>query len=228
MNYLDFYKEAIKSVARALGNLNDHVVFVGGAITWLYINDPAAENMRPTKDVDIVSNIFHYGDLEQFRRSLIEKGFRQSIEDHTTCRFHIGTLKVDVMSTQTIGWAPANPWFEAGFAHRELVHIDDFRIYILPFSYYLATKYSAFLGRGRVDPRTSHDFEDFIYILDNRTDFENLVQQSPSDVKDYLIKSFREIADDDRMKEAVFVHLSFDNQKERYNLLMNRLMSLIK
>lgn len=44
---------ATKKVATALGELNEQVVYVGGAVVSLYIDDPAAEDVRPTKDVDI-------------------------------------------------------------------------------------------------------------------------------------------------------------------------------
>lgn len=43
----------IRKIAKALGELNDRVVYVGGAVVSLYINDPAAEDIRPTKDIDI-------------------------------------------------------------------------------------------------------------------------------------------------------------------------------
>jgi hypothetical protein len=43
----------IKTIATALGELNEKVIYVGGAVVSLYINDPAADDVRPTKDVDI-------------------------------------------------------------------------------------------------------------------------------------------------------------------------------
>ena len=45
---------AIKKIASTLGDLNDKCVYVGGAITVLYADNPAAPEMRPTKDIDIV------------------------------------------------------------------------------------------------------------------------------------------------------------------------------
>jgi hypothetical protein len=45
--------QAIKTIAHALGELNSQVVFVGGAVVSLYIDDPSADDVRPTKDVDI-------------------------------------------------------------------------------------------------------------------------------------------------------------------------------
>jgi len=52
-NNSTFNIEAIGMVATALKELNEQVVFVGGAVVRMYINDPAADDVRPTKDVDI-------------------------------------------------------------------------------------------------------------------------------------------------------------------------------
>ncbi len=39
-------REVIKKVALALGELNNDVVYVGGATVGLYINNPAADDVR--------------------------------------------------------------------------------------------------------------------------------------------------------------------------------------
>ena len=91
------------------------MVFVGGAMVSLYIDDPAAEDIRPTKDIDLTFQISTVGKLERLRQSLIEKGFIQTHEDDIICRFRYEELLVDVMSTKSIGWAPSNKWFMPGF-----------------------------------------------------------------------------------------------------------------
>ena len=70
----------IKKVAQALGELNERVVFVGGAVVSLYINDSAADDVRPTKDVDISLEILTVGELENLRLDLLKKGFRQTAD----------------------------------------------------------------------------------------------------------------------------------------------------
>lgn len=60
--------EAIKQVAESLGELKDSVVFVGGAVIGLYVDDPAAEDIRPTKDVDITAEITSIVKLEDLRQ----------------------------------------------------------------------------------------------------------------------------------------------------------------
>ena len=54
-------REATIKVAKALGDLNSEVVFVGGAMISLYIDDPAAEDIRPTKDIDLTFQITTLG-----------------------------------------------------------------------------------------------------------------------------------------------------------------------
>ncbi len=84
----------IKKVASALGELNERVIFVGGAVVSLYSNDPAADDVRPTKDVDISLEIFSVGDLEKLRLDLIGKGFRQRMNDKVICRFFYDDVTV--------------------------------------------------------------------------------------------------------------------------------------
>jgi len=62
--------DIIIRVANALGKLNERVVFVGGATMGLYINDPAADDLRPTNDIDISLSVATIIELEQLREAL--------------------------------------------------------------------------------------------------------------------------------------------------------------
>ena len=63
-------RTATIKITNALGELNNEVVFVGAAMVSLYIDDPAAEDIRPTKDIDLTFQITTVGKLEQLRASL--------------------------------------------------------------------------------------------------------------------------------------------------------------
>ena len=117
----EFNREVIRKISLALGEMNKQVIFVGGATIGLYINDPAAEDVRATDDVDITVEIASLGELESVRETLVRKGFTQSPDDDVICRFRYDNIKVDVMSTTEVGWAPANPWFSQGFSQRESI-----------------------------------------------------------------------------------------------------------
>jgi predicted nucleotidyltransferase len=215
-------------IATALGELNERVVYVGGAVVSLYINDPAAEDVRPTKDIDISLKIASIGELEEIRESLTLKGFKQSPRDDVICRFRYEDIKVDVMSTKAVGWAPANPWFGPGFKHLDKIEIEDKTIHILQLSYFLATKFSAFKNRGGNDARLSHDFEDITYILDNRIDLVEEIEKSPKDVKEYLKIEFKKILENQNMKEALLANLYFETQEERFNMIIDKLNKMIE
>lgn len=213
----------IKKVAFALSDLNNQVIYVGGATVGLYINDPAAEDVRPTKDVDISLSLATYAELEIMREELVKRGFKQRSEDTVICRFNYDDIQVDVMNTKAIGWAPANSWFEPGFALREMVAIEGQKIHVLPLAYFIATKFEAYHGRGNNEPRTSHDFEDIVYLLDNRIDLVEQLLQSPLDVKLFLKSEFRKILHDAKKQEAIYGNLYYETQHERYEMIVQKL-----
>jgi hypothetical protein len=71
-------REVIRKIAQALGEMNEQVIFVGGATIGLYINDPAADDVRQTKDKDNSFAVGSVVDLESIRDELNRKGFIQS------------------------------------------------------------------------------------------------------------------------------------------------------
>ena len=216
-------REATLRVANALGELNEEVVFVGGAVVSFYIDDPAADDVRPTKDIDIVLEIASLIELEEVRTKLTKKGFYQSSEDDVICRFRYKETKVDVMSTKEIGWAPANPWFEKGYNDLIQVNIGQTQINCLSLPYYLATKFAAYYGRGGNDPRTSHDFEDIVYLLNFNSNFVEQIKDSNYVVKQYLIKCFKDILSDSVKQEAIFGNLFYEDQEYRFSIIIDKL-----
>ncbi|MBK9792731.1 MAG: hypothetical protein IPP60_06420 [Sphingobacteriales bacterium] len=60
--------------------------------------------------------------------------------------------------------------------------MDGQFIRILPLSYFLASKFTAYNDRGNKEPRTSHDFEDITYLLDNRIHLAEEINNSPKDI----------------------------------------------
>jgi hypothetical protein len=143
------------------------------------------------------------------------------------CRFRYEDIKVDVMNTKAVGWAPANPWFAPGFARCETIDIEDQHVQILPLPYFLASKFTAFEGRGSQEPRTSHDLEDIIYVFDNRTDIVEQLTAAPEDVKPYLIAQFQNIVSNRQMQEAIFGNLYFETREVRYKRLMNGIRRIV-
>lgn len=176
----------VKKVATALGELNDEVAYVGGATVSVYSDDPIAEDVRPTKDVDIMLRIATFAELAALQDKLASKNIYPDPEAAINCRFKYEDVLIDVMSTKEVGWAPSDPWFEPGFKSLMNYKLDGavtIRVFTAP--YFLATKFSAFHDRGN-DPRTSTDFEDIVYVLDSRLNIVDEIRSAPSNVRDYL------------------------------------------
>ena len=214
--------EAIKIIAQTLGDLNDQVVYVGGAVASIYADDPGAPEIRPTKDVDVVIEVVSALELETFRQQLAERDIHFAKDAKVMCRFKYQNIYLDVMATKEIGWAPANTWFKSGFDNSEIHQLDDVKIKFMPVAYYLAANFIAFKDRGK-DPRTSHDFEDIVYVLDNRTTLIQDILESDNDVKMFLLAEFNTFLKEAFFQEAILAHLEPATQTQRYELLTEKL-----
>lgn len=216
----------VKKVATALGELNDEVAYVGGATVSVYADDPIAEDVRPTKDVDIMLRIATFAELAALQDKLASKNIYPDPEADINCRFKYEDVLIDVMSTKEVGWAPSDPWFEPGFKSLMKYKLDDaitIRVFTAP--YFLATKFSAFHDRGN-DPRTSTDFEDIVYVLDSRLNIVDEIRSSPSNVRDYLKEHLKAFLSDD-MSESLSCHLSPFQSEERLGLLRQKINSIL-
>lgn len=206
---------------------HEEVIYVGGAVVSFYINDPAADDVRPTKDIDISLSVASIGELENIREQLNEKGFYQSSEIDVICRFKFEDVLVDVMNTTAISWAPGNKWFKKGFDNRIQIKIVDQNIFIMPFTHFLASKFEAFLNRGGRDARMSHDFEDITYLLDNRMDWDVLINsETDEELKEYLTTNLIRIIEKPQLKEAVLGNLYYETAEERLNLICSKIEML--
>jgi predicted nucleotidyltransferase len=223
MSKMSLQLRIIEKVALALGELNKQVAFVGGSIISFYANDPAAEEPRPTQDIDITLQIATLGQLEALREELQIKGFSQHAEDNVICRFRLDDILVDVMSTQPVGWAPANRWFEPGFRHLNKELIGETEIQILSLPYFLASKFDAFHDRGSHDPRTSKDFEDIVYLLDNVIDLPDQIKYADASVKQFLKAEFDDMLKKATYKEAILANLPYMIQESRFQIVSGRI-----
>jgi hypothetical protein len=90
----------LRAVASALAELNEKVVFVGGATVSLYATDSAAAESRPTDDIDVVVEVATYGEFSsQIEERLRQLGFMNDHESTVICRYKIHGLIVDIMPT---------------------------------------------------------------------------------------------------------------------------------
>lgn len=197
----------IKAVANAINPLNKKIVFVGGAAVSLYA-DNISLNVRPTEDVDVIVEVLDYTEFSQFEDKLRQIGFQNDILSGIICRYTIEGITVDILPVKSNATMHANPWHEEGFNNAiEYKLMDANSIFILSPGYFLASKFSAFNDRGNNDGRTSKDFEDVVFILQNRKNIWNELNEADPKVKIYLQKQFQRLFQNPYLREWVECHL---------------------
>jgi len=203
----------IRAVNHALGELAAEAVYVGGSVVSLYSSRPASD-IRPTDDVDVLLELATYKDYTNIDLVLRQKGFENDIESGVICRYRINGIIVDVMpiNDQILGFT--NRWYEAGFAGRQKIEIEpELTIYLFQPVHFLASKIEAFDSRGGGDGRTSTDFEDIVYLLNNREQIWNEINTSSEDVKSYIRDQLRTWADSPYIEEWLSCHLDYNEQR---------------
>jgi predicted nucleotidyltransferase len=182
----------VRLVAERLGDLQERVVFLGGAATALLITDAAAPDVRATLDVDVIVEIGTGPDYYRLGESLRAIGFTEDAsEGAPLCRWLIDGIRVDIMPTDERILGFSNRWYLPALHHAARIEIDGgmtIRSDTAPF--FLATKLEAFFGRGRDDFMASHDLEDLIAVLDGRKEIVEEVGSAPEDVREFLARSF--------------------------------------
>lgn len=203
----------IKAVHFALEELAPDVVFVGGATVSLYATRPEIET-RPTDDVDIVIELLHYRDYAAIEEKLRSKGFVNDVESGVICRYVVRGITVDVMPTSKNILGFANKWYPEAYQNAVSVKLEEnlsVRIFSAP--YFLATKLEAFADRGGNDGRFSSDFEDIVYVLNNRLAIWEEMGNANESVKGYLKDEFRKLLGQRYIDEWVSVQLEYSEQR---------------
>lgn len=214
--------ERLQTIAEGMQDLNERLVYVGGALAGSYATDPAALDPRPTTDVDCVVNSANYAEHAAFEEQLRRQHFQNDTDSEppVICRWVYHGEQVDVMSYEEKSLSFGNRWYRPGFEHREQYQLPSGKmIYRLPAPYYIATKIDALLSRGGNDWRGAKDFEDIIYVLNYCTDFIARFSATETDVQQYLSEQFAQMLRRPNFNEEIECAISAD-EVERTDMLI--------
>lgn len=217
----------IKTVYNALEELASQVIFIGGAVVSLYADKPSSET-RPTDDVDILVELLDYKQYSAIEEKLRSKGFINDMESGIICRYKINGIIVDVMPTSEKILGFSNKWYlEASANSNEIKLEGNYVIRVFSPVYFVAVKLEAYKNRGGNDGRTSSDFEDIIFVLNNRNAIWDELKNSNPVLKKSLQKMFKKLLEESYLDEWISCHLDFHEQK-RIPFLIGGLMEFVK
>lgn len=196
----------VAEVAKALKELKSQMVFVGGSVISLYTDDPAADEIRPTGDIDMTVKIMGFSNWVTLNERLAQLEIHPDPYGHAIYSYKYQDIPIDIMPSEDGPIGPANRWYKIGFEDLQLVTALDEEIQILPVPCFLATKFEAFKGRG-TDYRTSHDIEDIIYVIDNRIDIVSEIEKSSAEIIQFLQDEIRKIIESGLYEEILSSHI---------------------
>ena len=97
---VDPNRALFEAVVRLLRPVLDDLVFVGGCTTGLFLTDPAASGIRPTKDVDAIVDVTSYAKYASLAERLRALGLAEDTTPGAPlCRWRRAEMIVDVMPT---------------------------------------------------------------------------------------------------------------------------------
>jgi predicted nucleotidyltransferase len=217
-------------IAKALGDLCEQVIFVGGCATGLLVTIERAQVIRPTDDVDIVAQVATTADYHQLESKLRRKGFVQDMSmDAPICRWSYQGIAVDVMPTDEKILGFANCWYPLAIETAEHIALDDeTKIRLISAPLFIATKLEAFEGRGKGDMLLSHDLEDIVTVIDGRPSLIAEMRLVPRDLQEYISEKFTLLLASEAFLSALSGHLPGDGASQsRLPSLERKLRELV-
>lgn len=196
--------------ADALGELKDQFVFVGGCAAGLLLTDPAAVDIRPTTDVDVVVELASRTAYRQLGFELERRGFKPDETAPAICAWRYRKapsgpqVKLDIMPTDPSILGFSNRWYP-----QVITSAGDFElraglsIRLISGPCFLATKLEAFGSRGRGDYLMSHDLEDILIVLDGRPQLPDETSAAAPEVAGFVVREFSRLLKDENFLNAV-------------------------
>jgi len=183
----------LELVAHALGPLREQLVFVGGCAVDLLLTDPAAAPARVTYDVDLVARVEALSGYHALEKQFSQLGFKRDMaQDAPICRWRYNDLEVDLMPMDTGVLGFASRWYPLAVQTAQEVALSaGMIIRLISAPAFLATKFEAFLDRGRGDVLGSHDLEDIVNVVDGRPELVAEVASAAPELRQYLAAQCR-------------------------------------
>ncbi len=212
-------------MAKALKELKDQMIFVGGAVVSLYADEPT-EEVRQTDDIDVTINLINYASWVEMQERLAQLGFSPDPEGHAICSYLYKGISMDIMPSEDGPIGPANTWYKIGFKNLWTHKVEDQTITLLSAPCFLATKFEAFKDRG-TDYRLSHDFEDIIYVLNNRSTIVEEVARDHLEIKQFLKVELIKIYESVLYDEIISCHVPPLIHEERLPIIKEKIEQII-
>jgi len=116
--------DLLDEVAGWLEEADIEVVYTGGTVVPLHLGELARQELRPTRDVNVVVKSLTYTEYSAIGSRLRAHGFVDCQRAGAPlCRYERGGIEVDVMPIDPCVLGFSNPWYAKGWPHRTAVSL---------------------------------------------------------------------------------------------------------
>ena len=151
-----------------------------------------------------------YGRYSALQEKLIHAGFNPDSTSRVICRHKYKGITVDIMPDDPGILGFTNHWYTDGIKNSFSYRLDEtLAIKIFSAPYYVASKIEAYRDRGIKDKRLSTDFEDIVYVIENRQELLEEVTNGSASVKDYIAAFSRDMLSEKDTREAIGAVMGF-------------------
>jgi hypothetical protein len=214
-----------------LGPLRERLVFLGGAVTELFITQPGGPGPRQTKDVDVVIDVVNLGEYsETLRDQLVALGLREDTrEGAPVCRWLLDDIIVDIMPTRGEILGFSAKWYPLAYETATPFALPDGTVIrLVTPACFIATKLTAFGDRGRRNPTASHDLEDMIAVIDSRPEIIGDVAAAPADLRAAIAAGLEAVLALPEAEDVIAAQLLPDaKSQDRLPFVLDRIRGLI-
>jgi predicted nucleotidyltransferase len=182
---------------------------LGGSVTALLMTDPAAADIRPTKDIDVAVATDSLAETSRLDDELRALGFQHCKDPGApTCRWVIDDRIVDVIPVGSGPNAYDDHWSPAAIQHADQAQLaDGVLIRYVAAPYFLAIKLETFGDRGDGNYLDSPDIEVIIQVIDGRLKLIAEIRDSEPELRTHLASAFTALLNDEGFLESIPAHL---------------------
>jgi len=217
---------AVEQIVVALGSLTDELLLVGGSAVGLLVDDPGATPIRPTKDVDMVTEATPRTEYYKIEARLREAGFVQPPSTDVICRWSKGDIMLDLMPADPAILGFTNTWYAPAVRHPTRHRLPSGKhVARISAPYFLATKLESFAARGGGD-FMQRDMEDIITVIDGRASIDQEALDSPDDLRGFLRDEFEALLSNAIFQDHLNWLLEPSTANHRRPIVLQRLRHL--
>ncbi len=186
----------LEAAVEALGELNERVVFMGGASVALWLTDAAGRRPRVTDDVDVIAEVRTLAEYTAFQEALRARGFAEDIDSGVMVRWQHAGLGVvlDALPAAERLAGFSDRWLKDALAAAVPIALPSgARIRAIPPPWLVVLKLEAFGDRGDDDCMSSRDFEDIVLLLDAREELLDEMGELPPAAQRFVREELQRI-----------------------------------